>query len=1827
MVFAAIYSNASLNAILTVNAANASTTAVTSPMEVARAHHTATFLNNGTVLMAGGAGGNAQLESFDPSSATFQPVSSLTVARSNHTATLLFNGQVLITGGTDGNGVTLASAELYDPVAGVSTATGSLLSPRSNHRATLLNDGRVLITGGLDASGNSLASAEIYDPSTGGFTLTGTMELGRSQHTATLLNDGRVLVAGAADYSTHTIGSTWGGCCWNVVWTDGEPSAELYDPATGVFTATGSMQVGRWDHTATLLNNGQVLILGGGQASEAHTEAGDGIVYGTWVVTADAELYDPSSGIFVSVAGLNAARAGHTATLLPNGQVLVAGGESYNYYGPTPNNSTELYDPSAGLATAGPTLAVPRSHHSATRLINGSVLLAGGGDNTAEIVAPGTDDLPGLTAIDVNPVPAYGSVPVTLSQRYVAIGSLTGGMPQILKAVAWSSSNPTTATISNDHTNSGIASALAVGSTNVQACVGTVCGSTGLTLTPPSALLLSVAVHPGGVFLAIGQKQIFTASSLQSDGTTQDVSSSVVWSSSNPSVAVVDASGVATAIAPGVAAVTATLGVVTGSATIQVPTGLTWDPANWGGLMQAARVGHTANLLADGQVLVAGGTTASFAEMFTPSSGPTYGQFSTAATMTVPRSFHTATSLQDGRVLIVGGVDATGAPTAVAEIYDPLLATFAVTGSLVTPRSKHRATLLNDGRVLITGGLDASGTPLATTEIFDPSSGAFTLSGSMELGRSQHTATLLGDGRVLVAGGADYSTHQIGVNEIGGGCCWTVVWTDGEPSAELYDPAFGVFTPTGSMQVGRWDHTATLLNSGQVLILGGGQASEEHAIGGYGTEEGVWNVTADAEVYDPPSGAFISVSALNTARAGHTAALLPNGQVLVAGGEYYNQWYGPVSINSTEVYDPSIPLATVGPTLGVARSHHTATTLVNGSVLLAGGGDNTSELYWPGASASAVAPIQVSPPSWNFGNQPIGMSSGATRFIVSNTGTATLSLNSIALTAGQVFSISSNTCGATIQAKSACTVSVQFTPTASGPASDSLQISSGSPAIIQTVSLRGTGALTSVTLSPASVNFGSQTLSSTSLGTVSVTNTGSASLTGAIAASITGPNGSDFSVSTNGCSGLTSLPPGSSCLIMVAFTPSGAGSRNGVLSLTDNASGSPQTVSLTGTGPAPSVSLSTTALSFGNQPVGIPAQSETVTLQNSGTASLSITSIALSGPNEGDFSDNISCGTSLGVGASCTIGVTFTPSFVGPESAALVITDDAASSPQAVSLTGAGAQAATTTSISAPAISYGTAANVTVTVTSGQGTVTGNVSLIVDNALPLTQPLSGGSTVFSVSGLGGGSHSLTANYGAQGSFASSLATGTLQVSQVQPTVTFTGAPASAPYHSTFTVTATTNASSAVAITATGACSIAGNTVTMTSATGTCSLMANWPSDNNYLATSATQSTTATKATPTVTFTGAPATAAYKAAFTVTATTNASTTASITATGVCTISGSTVTMTSGTGTCSLTATWASDNNYLAASASQLTTAMKANSTTAITTHTPSTSVVGQAITVKFKVSPVSPATTTPTGSVTASDSTGDMCTATVATGSCSLSATTAGKATLTANYSGDTNFNSSTSPGVAQTVNKASTKTTITSQSPNPSVAGQAVTVTFTVVPVSPGSGTPTGSVTVSDPAGDSCTATVATRSCAITISASGSKTLKASYGGDTNFNSGTSVGVTQAVTDFSISAPASKTVKAGQQTTLNVTMTSKNSFTGTVALSCTGAPAGSTCSLSPASVVFVSGSTKTTSTATIQAGARTAKGTYTLTFTGVYGSGAPASGGLTHSANVSLTVD
>jgi uncharacterized delta-60 repeat protein len=305
-----------------------------------------------------------------------------------------------------------------------------------------------------------------------------------------------------------------------------------------------------------------------------------------------------------------------------------------------------------------------------------------------------------------------------------------------------------------------------------------------------------------------------------------------------------------------------------------------YDPSNgsWTatGKMPTPRQFHTATLLPDGKVLVAGGTGSNnttgsnsalaSAELYDPSNG----SWTATGSMVTPRMFHTATLLPDGKVLVAGGTgnNVTGKPLASAELYDPKSGSWTATGSMPTPRMFHTATLLRDGKVLVAGGSGNNSAslkpPLASAALYDPGNGSWTATGNMVTPRFDFTATLLPDGKVLVAGGLHSGVQAA--------------------AAELYDPGNGSWSATGSMVTPRADQTATLLPDGKVLVAGGSGSN---------------GALASAERYDPGSGSWTAAGSMVTPRQSHTATLLPDGKVLVAGG-----FGAEAPVVTAELYDP-----------------------------------------------------------------------------------------------------------------------------------------------------------------------------------------------------------------------------------------------------------------------------------------------------------------------------------------------------------------------------------------------------------------------------------------------------------------------------------------------------------------------------------------------------------------------------------------------------------------------------------------------------------------------------------------------------------------------------------------------------------------------------------------------------------------------------------------------------------------------------------------------------------------------------------------------------------
>jgi len=330
--------------------------------------------------------------------------SSLITARTFHTATLLPNGEVLIVGGHEYSD-DVSMVEIYKPNEGVFVQAADLSPGRVSHTATLLKNGQVLVVGG-QSNGRTLDSADLYNPVTGIWIHTGSLHFARSYHAATLLPNGQVLVSGGIRVASPP------------VYSQGAPpgsateSAELYDPATG-WTLTGSLHSARYTHNSILLSNGLVLVMGG-QSSQ-----------GFFDCMASAELYNPNTRTWSETGNMSNKRCWPAASLLRNGQVLVAGGQDRE----TRFTSTELYNPQTGTWSPTGNLLCPISESILPLLPNGHAFLAGGTDPSgvtgrAESYDPTSGAWEQLAAMNI---PSYGHSMTLLSNGKVLIAGGSNG--------------------------------------------------------------------------------------------------------------------------------------------------------------------------------------------------------------------------------------------------------------------------------------------------------------------------------------------------------------------------------------------------------------------------------------------------------------------------------------------------------------------------------------------------------------------------------------------------------------------------------------------------------------------------------------------------------------------------------------------------------------------------------------------------------------------------------------------------------------------------------------------------------------------------------------------------------------------------------------------------------------------------------------------------------------------------------------------------------------------------------------------------------------------------------------------------------------------------------------------------------------------------------------------------------------------------------------------------------------------------------------------------------------------------------------------------------
>jgi hypothetical protein len=786
-----------------------------------------------------------------------------------HTATMLSLGNILIAGGISQTGAFLNTAELIQTNSGwrPDTATGDILAgpmtvARASHTATYLPNGEVLVAGGINGGG-VLNSLEVYNPVTNSWAGAGVMSTPRYNHTATLLDTGNVLICGGQVDLAGTASAT----------------CDIFTPLAGgggSVTGAANLIAARAGHTAVLLQDGTVWFAGGYSSAN------------TYITT--SERYLPSSNQFVSAAPLNEERAYFTSTVLGDGRVLICGG--FNGFDPGSPvdvtdvrhdygflDSTEIFDPVSNTTVPEATLTVRRMMHTATLNAGGDVDFFGGIGNIppaqfifSAAVNAGTMSLsPGGTGTFTLPATEI-QLPYSITGTIIDGELDFFGTGQIVNAQMSFSS-------------------------------GTVIFST----------VTSISLDGLSVFCPVGQT---TCGFINIPASNVTGTTFQFLQTQSPAGSPVDLSQFEGGFQSSTTAVIRRMLVSTEEFYLEALNETTANPGSAYPVTQ-----HTATLTVDGDAAIIGGQVysgvgPSFLVAGNGCGGAgtrcdigslkSYSDFAGAGSLNVPRAFHTGTLLSDGTILVAGGEQAPNTPLASAEIYNPLTKTAFLTGAMSVPRSNHTATLELNGRVLVAGGFAtaASSAPTNLADIYYPNTQIFEPTAPMNVARANHTATLMSDGTILVVGGQTTSGNFVSSAEVYSSTM--VTWSPVAPIGG------GAGTPLGY-------HTATLLQDGRVLVVGG--------INGAGVSNKVFAWTPGAG-----AGSWATMAALPTALYEHTSTLLPDGTVLVAGGNN-----GAGEFSGSFLYNPSLNTWTAAGGLTNPRFGHAATLLPNNTVMLSGG--------------------------------------------------------------------------------------------------------------------------------------------------------------------------------------------------------------------------------------------------------------------------------------------------------------------------------------------------------------------------------------------------------------------------------------------------------------------------------------------------------------------------------------------------------------------------------------------------------------------------------------------------------------------------------------------------------------------------------------------------------------------------------------------------------------------------------------------------------------------------------------------------------------------------
>ncbi|MEK2687856.1 Kelch repeat-containing protein [Bdellovibrio sp. GT3] len=773
-------------------------------LSVGRNDLTATLLKNGRVAIVGGIGSAGPtdivniINPADPAALYFATL--LPTARWGHTATLV-NGVLVVTGGfADSSGNTaLDDSLIYTPDAtlGSWSTLGTLKNGvRGLHTANVSGDYLVLLNGATGTS-SPVTMAEKIDMSKFTWRRQGNLIKDRALHATALLKNGKVLVAGGLSQTSST--------------NTALDSTEIFDPATGLWSAGPALPTPRLFSQATVLNDGRVLVAGG--------------LDGTFARTATTAIYNPASNSWSAGPSIAVPRAGHSSHLLPNGKVIIIGGAAH----PTtsaPTEKTEIFDPATDQWTYGPDMPTAVSEFPSVTLSDNTILILGG-LTTAAVTSITT-----VQAYDPSTNSFSTKAPMALGRYQAAAAVLPSG--NVLLTGGWASTGSMTATteIYNVSANTWSAGPSLSGNRRAHGAIGLPSGKILVTSGVSNLTVPSIAAKASEIYDP-------ATNSWSVDPIAIEAGHSLGTLLKLPDGRILIAGG-------GDPDYT---GAVTETYIEGQLTGVAWIGST---PLLGGRVGNTTTLMKNGKILFTGGQPLAEAAAVTESTAiydSNTNTMTAGPNMANDRVYHTATLLPSGKVFIAGGMSFTlgGVASSSAEIYDPDLNTFSPV-TMPVGRYAHTTLVLPNGKLLISGGLDSGSSPVLQNDVYDPADGSWSTLTPRSAPALLDTAFTISETEVIFIGPYGNSKYDISsgtwstlanpayarmnsvVVKLPSGKIFVIGGTDintntALASTEIYNPADDTWSPAASLDTTLTSMSGQLLPSGKVAITGGNESA------------------------------------------------------------------------------------------------------------------------------------------------------------------------------------------------------------------------------------------------------------------------------------------------------------------------------------------------------------------------------------------------------------------------------------------------------------------------------------------------------------------------------------------------------------------------------------------------------------------------------------------------------------------------------------------------------------------------------------------------------------------------------------------------------------------------------------------------------------------------------------------------------------------------------------------------------------------------------------------------------------------------------------------